>query len=120
MLIYLDYQDSNNMAAINYSELLRNSAPSGGVLDIKNGSIGEMITSLLPWIFTISGIALLVFLIIGGLSYMTAGNDPKKMEGAKAKISSALVGFVIVFVSYWIVQIIGLVFNIPSIQSVFK
>lgn len=111
------------MAAVDFQKLLNdpNTFPQTGIVKINsNTSLGSILTGIIPLVFTISGIALLVFLIIGGLGYMTAGSDPKKAESAKAKITSALVGFVIIFVSYWIVQIIGLIFDIKPIQQIFR
>jgi hypothetical protein len=34
-------------------------------------------------------------------------NDPQKAEQSKKTITSAVIGFVIVFASYWIVKLIG-------------
>ena len=42
-------------------------------------------------------------------------NDPQKAEQSKKTITSAVIGFVIVFVSYWIVKLIGQLFGITNI-----
>jgi len=82
-------------------------------------NIGTFITELLPYIFLVAGILLLLFLLYGGLTLMTAGGDPKKVEGAKSKITGALIGFVIIFISFWVVQIIARVLGIQSIIDIF-
>jgi uncharacterized membrane protein len=113
------------MAAIDFNTIFNSLNSNGTFKDntpIKigpNTNITSIVTALLPYIFTVSGLALLVYLIIGGISFMTAGSDPKQVETAKAKITSALIGFVIVFISYWIVQLVGIVFNIQPIQDIF-
>ena len=62
----------------------------------------------------------MIYLILGGFQYMTSRGEPKATEAAKGKITNALIGFLIVFASYWMVQIIGFVLGIDAITNVFK
>lgn len=84
------------------------------------GSLGELISNVLPYVFGIAGILLLVYLVLGGLQLMTSRGDPKAMQGAQAKISNALLGFIIVFAAYWIVGLIGRMLNLDPIVSIFR
>lgn len=78
-------------------------------------SIGLFIsTRLLEYIFAAAAIALLIYLILGGLQLMTSRGDPKAAQGAQGKITNALIGFVIIIFAYFIVQIFGLVFGIKG------
>jgi hypothetical protein len=72
-----------------------------------SGGIGEIVSAIIPYLFTAAGVLLLLYLVMGGLQMMTSGGDPKAMQDAKGKITNALIGFLIVFTSYWVVQIIG-------------
>jgi len=76
------------------------------------GTIGDIITDLLPYIYVLAGLILFIYLIIGGFSLLTSAGDPKKVESAQGKITSAIVGFLIIFISYWIIQILEIVFGI--------
>ncbi len=78
-------------------------------------TIGSFISALLPYLFAIAGLLLLLYLIWGGFSLMTSGGDPKQMDQAKGKITNAIVGFLLLFVSYWLVQILQVVFGLPKI-----
>jgi hypothetical protein len=82
-------------------------------------TIGELIATLLPFVFTIAGMLLLVYLILGGLQLMLSRGDPKAAQGAKSHISNALIGFIIVFIAYWVVQIFGTLLGLPGIASIF-
>jgi len=75
-------------------------------------NLASVVTRAIPIVFSLAGIFLLVFLIWGGLDYMLSMGDPKKAETGKNKITSALIGFIIIFVSYWIVQLIDYIFKI--------
>lgn len=85
--------------------------PSG--LDpVKFKDLGSITSSFLPLIYTVSGLLLLAFLIMGGFQYLASGGDPKATQSAQAKLTSGVVGFIIVFVSYWVFQIAGLILGV--------
>lgn len=84
------------------------------------GSFTDIIKNLLPYIFSIAGIILLLYLILGGLQLMFAKGDPKAVQASWMKITNAVIGFVIVFVAYWITQLMANVLNIPAIMNIFK
>ena len=81
--------------------------------------IGDIISTALKFVFPAAGILLLFYLIIGGFSLMSSGGDPKAMQGAKGKITSALIGFVIIFAAYWIVQIVGIILGLEDVRNIF-
>jgi len=93
------------------------SAPLNPTTDLK---IGTIVTGILPYVFTITGILLLIYLIMGGLQLMLAAGDPKKIQGAWGKVTNALIGFVIIFIAYWLTQLIGKIFNIQIISDIFS
>ncbi len=84
------------------------------------GTVGSVISALLPYIFAISGIILLLFLISAGISYMTSKGDPKAISSAQARITYALIGFVIILLAYWGAQAAGLILGLGSISNIFK
>lgn len=63
-------------------------------------------------VFPIAGIILFLYLIWGGFDYLTSMGDPKKAEAGKNKITSAIIGFVIIFAAFWIVQILDYVLKL--------
>lgn len=80
-----------------------------------NKTIGDIIggtAGLLAYIYVFAGLALLVMLIMGGVELMTAGGDPGKSKAGYGRISSALIGFLIIFVSYFVLQIVQVVLKI--------
>lgn len=75
-------------------------------------SLGEVISKFLTYLFPLAGLLLFAYLVMGGFSYLTSGGDPKATEQAKSKVTNAIVGFIILVVAYWIVQIFGYMFGI--------
>lgn len=72
-------------------------------------SIGKLVSLFINISFVIAGLILLFYFILGGIGMISSAgkSDPQKAEQAKKSITSALIGFVIVFASYWIVKLIG-------------
>lgn len=75
-------------------------------------NLSDLLTQALPLIFPIAGIILFAYLVWGGFDYLTSMGDPKKAEAGRAKITNAVIGFIIIFASYWIVQIVDYLFKI--------
>lgn len=94
----------------------------GVIGDINKSSltIGEIISGLIPWIFYLAGFALLLMLVFGGFQLLTSGGDKAAVEAAKKRITNAVVGFVIIFASYWIVQLVGKILGINIFSQLFK
>ena len=63
------------------------------------------------------GVALFLFLIlmaIHGISYITAGDDQKKINGAKSGFIHALVGLVIVLLAFTTVKFVAIVLGFKT------
>ena len=109
------------MLALNFDNILLPTTGTG-LVNINDPSlkIGNVIGAILPYIFGAAGIALLVYLVIGGLQMMTSRGDPKAMQSAQAKITNATIGFVIVIFAYFLVALIGKIFGIGAFGNIFR
>jgi hypothetical protein len=109
------------IAAMNWDTLIGASAPNfrgATVADLFSGG-GTGSPGLISLILFFAGGAFVIYFILGGLSWMMSKGDPKAVGAARARITMALLGFAIVFSAYWIVQLLGLIFNVGGVQSVF-
>ena len=82
--------------------------------------IGHLIEDIIPYIFGIAGILVLVYLVLGGFGIMTSKGDPKALEAARAKITYAIIGFVIIFAGFWLTQLLGLATGVSQIGNFLK
>lgn len=55
-----------------------------------------MITNTIQWVIGIAGAISLIFIVYGGISYITSAGDPNKVQKAKSMILYALIGLAIV------------------------
>jgi len=107
---------SNNLLAqVDFNKIRQFLKPSSeSKIDLSKPDLtfGEIISNLLPYIFSIAGLILFIFLILGGFELLTSGNNPEKVKKAQGRIASALIGFLIIFLSYWIAQLLEVIFKI--------
>ena len=78
----------------------------------KFNDLGDLISTLLPYIYVAAGLALFVMLILGGITLMTAAGDPAKSKDGYGKITAGLIGFLIIFVSYFVAQLLEVILGI--------
>ena len=84
----------------------------GSGFKFENKTVGDIFSELLPYVYVIAGLALLVMLILGGITLMTSAGDQAKTKTGFGMISGALIGFLLVFVSYFVVQIVQVVLGV--------
>ncbi len=85
-----------------------------------NPTIANVVGTAIPFIFAFAGIALLLMLMSGGFTMLTSADNPKRIDQGKQKVTYAVVGFLVVFLAYWIVQIMGIVFGIGEYRQIFR
>ena len=79
-------------------------APAPQVLAAK--TIREVIDGLEMWVMGILAAVATLFLVIGGLRYMTAGGDPAQAEQAKGNFKAALAGYALAVLAPVILQVL--------------
>lgn len=81
----------------------------GGVgkinLPIPFDNLGEVVSGLLNIAYVAAGIFFLIQVVIGGISWINAGGDPKNLESARGRITNAVIGLVIVVAAFAITLI---------------
>ena len=75
---------------------------AGTGFKFENATIGEIIGKLLPYIYVVAGLILLLMLISGGIGLMTSAGNPDKSKAAMGKITGGIIGFLIIFISYFV------------------
>ncbi|MBR3323440.1 hypothetical protein IKG16_00955 [Candidatus Saccharibacteria bacterium] len=71
-----------------------------------NDKLTPAIVKILDGIILASGTVAVVFVIVGGVNYMTSAGDAAKIEKAKKTILYAVIGLVICALSYVIVNFV--------------
>lgn len=85
-----------------------------------NTTIGGVVSAAVPFIFIFAGTGLFLMLIAGGFDFLTSAGDPKKLDQGRQRLTYAVVGFIIIFAAFWIVQAAGIIFGLPTFTTSFR
>lgn len=76
------------------------------------GFFQALIPALIGLLMTIGAIIFMFMLLWGAIQWMLAGGDKGAVEGAKGRISNALVGIILLFSSFAVVKLVEAFFGI--------
>lgn len=75
-------------------------------LCLSYSSLGGVISSFITLGFVLVGLIALGFLVWGGIKWLTSEGDKNAVEGARNHIINAIIGLIVIFLSYLIVNIL--------------
>jgi len=101
------------------NEIVNSALPSNIAAKTPAEGLAFYIAILWRSVVTLGGIAFIIFLIWGGIEWLTAGGDKGKIETAQKMISNALIGLVILIGSYAIAFFIQGAFKINILAPIF-
>lgn len=76
------------------------------ITDLTKLQPSDIINALIPTLFVIAGLVLFGMLIGGGFTIFLSTGNPEKIKQGTGMITNALVGFLIMFAAYWIIQLV--------------
>ena len=71
-----------------------------------SGQLPNTITGILNGIIAVTGLVSAIYIVIGGIQYMTSAGDTSKLEKAKKTILYALIGLIICALAFAIVNFV--------------
>jgi hypothetical protein len=94
--------------------------PGGTVIEDKTkgfDTLADVINNLVPYIFPLAGLAFFFMLIGGGFQLLTSAGNPESTKKGYQKILFAFIGFIVIFIAYWVVQILEHIFGITVFNA---
>lgn len=79
-------------------------------------TVPNLISALIRGTVVVAAIIFFFILVIGGIRWIASGGDKNQTEAARNQITAALVGLVIVFAAWAIVQLIQVFFGVNIFQ----
>ena len=84
--------------------------------NVPNVGISPIIQTAATLLFVIAIILSLFFLVLGGIRWIISEGDKTKLQQARATLTYAVVGLIIVFLSFFIINVVGELFGINLLQ----
>src|SRR3990167_5256477 len=82
-----------------------NSIVPNELATVGNLTVVQILQGVIRFILVVAFVLAFIFLLIGGIRWITAGGDEKAVAGARGIITAALFGLVLVLVSYAIIRL---------------
>lgn len=86
--------------------------PTGNFENLGGLTFPSLISGLIRFTLVIAALVFFFILVIGGIRWILSGGDKAQTEAARNQITAALVGLVIVFAAWAIVQLIQTFFGV--------
>ncbi|GIW64251.1 MAG: hypothetical protein KatS3mg092_0184 [Patescibacteria group bacterium] len=81
------------------------------IQDIK---LADIISRILQFMMPLAGVILLFVLIWGGYDYILSQGNQDKVKKAQEKITTGIIGFSLLILSYFIVKLISFIFGLQG------
>lgn len=101
-----------------------NITPGGQFTGLNSITIAGIISAIIILVLIVAALIFFFMLVWGGIRYITSGGDKGQTEAARNQITAALIGLVIVFAAWAIINLVNLFFginilslNIPNAQA---
>lgn len=82
------------------------------------GSLGEALGYLIIPAFSIAGVAVILYFLIGAFKFISAGGDKTAVESARGMITHAIIGFVLLMLMFLIIEFIPEFFGFSGFQII--
>lgn len=75
-----------------------------------------VLKSVVNWALIFAGIVALVIVILSGIKFITSKGDQKQVATAKRSLSYAILGLIIIFLSFFIIKLIAYITGVDCIN----
>lgn len=106
-----------------FAEITVNTCPTrnSGFFDLCNLRLdGGLVQTLITIAFIIAALIALAFLIFGGIKWIMSGGDKGGVEAARNMIVAAVIGLVVTFAAYIIINIVFAFFGLGGLGKEFQ
>lgn len=77
---------------------------------------GSLINNILPNVYIAGGVIIFFMIVFGGFTIIAGASNPDKIKEGGKTITSAIIGLVVLFASYWIIQLIQVVTGLSILK----
>ena len=103
---------------ISAADVIERTKPEGGIPNpIDTTSFTVLLERIIGYLIVIGAPILALMVLYGGFMILTAGGNPEKFKTGKDVILYAVIGYVIILVSWGVIYIIGEILGAPNLVN---
>ena len=78
--------------------------------------VGSLINNILLNIYIAGGLVVFFMIVFGGFTIIANAGDSHKIQEGGKTITSAIIGLLVLFASYWIIQLIQVITGVSILR----
>lgn len=79
-----------------------------------NDPLGSLLSFGITLLLITAALLSVIFLILGGIGWITSGGDKEGLEKAKKKITFAIIGLIVVLLAFFIVNVLSQLLGVEN------
>lgn len=85
----------------------------------KGGNVGSVLGAFAALFFVVAAVIAVLYLIYGGVKWITSGGDKTEVENARKHIIAAITGLIVVFLAFFLINfVLGFLIKDFSINNI--
>ena len=101
--------------AVEWTDIIKNCVTTDGVATLD--CIPAIIQNVIAAAFLFGGIITFMLIMYSGVKRILSGGDPKQVEGARKTMTYAIIGFLIILLSFTILNLISSLTGVKCILN---
>ncbi len=77
-----------------------------------NPKLSDIVGVIITYLFPVAGVILFFIIIWGGYDLLMSEGEAEKLEAGRNKITSGIIGMVLLVLSYFFAKLVGYIFGI--------
>lgn len=78
-------------------------------------NIGDLINRVNLFLIPFASIILFFVFVWGGYDFLTSAGNPDKISSGKMKMTTGIIGFILLILSYVLARFVGLIFGLDGV-----
>ena len=78
--------------------------------------VPAVVQNIITALFLFAGIVAVILIIYSGIKFVLSGGDPKQVEAARKVMTYAIIGFVVILLSFAILNLIAYITGVECIK----
>ena len=75
-------------------------------------TVGDLVNRIVQFLIPLAAVILLLVFIWGGYDFMMSQGNPEKVKSAQAKLTTGIIGLVLLLMAYALVRLISSIFGL--------